>query len=192
MSTEDRGALEARQAVFREAVTSLETVRPTLPNTEVDDVRTVRVGDLDVRVQYLGPGHTAGDLVVHVPARNVVVVGDLITAPVPAAAESFPVEWVGVLDRLDALEWAQLVPGHGTVQGNRDYLHTVSALLQDLLAYVRTGVQASTEVDELVAAADFSNFRIRLVGDDARGAAMFQGFFVEPGIRSAYAQLTGR
>jgi len=54
MSTGQRSAMEARQALFRDAVSSLVTVRPTLPHSEVDGVRVVRVGELDVSVRYLG------------------------------------------------------------------------------------------------------------------------------------------
>lgn len=95
-----------------DAVGRLEIVPPS---TAVLEPRTLRVGNLDVELEPLGPAHTGGDLVLHLPAAGVTIVGDLVeTADDPQLDESSDVHgWIAALDRLAAHAQPLLVPGHG-------------------------------------------------------------------------------
>ena len=91
-----------------------------LPDTPVSDPVTVRVGAVDVELEPVGRAHTAGDLVVHVPAAAVTITGDLVeTADDPQVAESGDVAgWLAALDRLASRAQPLLVPGHGDPCGH--------------------------------------------------------------------------
>lgn len=54
-----------------------------LPDITVSDRLTLFRGDRTIDVQYLGRGHTSGDLVVHLPKEGIVVSGDLVVWPIP-------------------------------------------------------------------------------------------------------------
>lgn len=44
---------------------------------------TLHRGGREIQLAFFGRGHTAGDVVVYLPAERVLVTGDLLTAGVP-------------------------------------------------------------------------------------------------------------
>jgi glyoxylase-like metal-dependent hydrolase (beta-lactamase superfamily II) len=88
------------------------------PSRTVHLASTVDVGGRPVMLRHLGRGHTAGDLVVHVPDAAAVVAGDLVEESGPPSFEdAFPLEWPEALAELLRLDPAPevVVPGHGAV-----------------------------------------------------------------------------
>jgi glyoxylase-like metal-dependent hydrolase (beta-lactamase superfamily II) len=74
------------------------------------------VGGRKVELIEVGPAHTQGDLIVHVPDARVVFAADVVFL------QSTPVMWAGplgnwlrALDTIAALDPAVIVPGHGPV-----------------------------------------------------------------------------
>lgn len=76
----------------------------------------VTVGDRDLHLHHLGPAHTHGDTIVHVPDAATVFAGDILFAGVTPNGWSGPVAaWQGALHALAALEPEVVVPGHGPI-----------------------------------------------------------------------------
>jgi cyclase len=89
------------------------TVRP--PSQTFDDQLDLQVGDRWVTLVRLGPAHTAGDTIIHVPDANAVFTGDLLFidgTPIVWASLS---NWITACDRILALNPSVLIPGHGPV-----------------------------------------------------------------------------
>src|SRR5580704_17202170 len=84
-----------------------------VPNVAFDDALTIRLGQREVRLLFLGRGNTTGDAVIFVPDARVVMTGDLLVAPTPYSYGSFLTEWVQTLAKLRALGATTIVPGHG-------------------------------------------------------------------------------
>jgi glyoxylase-like metal-dependent hydrolase (beta-lactamase superfamily II) len=91
-------------------------VRIRVPDALVPTRSTVDLGGRTVDLCHLGRGHTAGDLVVHVPDAGVVVAGDLVeeSGP-PSFDDAYPLEWPETLVGVLALSAGTVVPGHGAV-----------------------------------------------------------------------------
>lgn len=97
-------------------------------------------------IQWLGPAHTTGDLVVLLPGEKVLFAGDLaLNGRLPdlhlpdADAES----WAKTLPRLAAAPVEKMVPGHGTIgptTGIADTLAYVKKLNEIVQKLVRSGV----------------------------------------------------
>ncbi|MFI6767788.1 MBL fold metallo-hydrolase [Streptomyces sp. NPDC050355] len=93
------------------------------PHHHVHGQLTVDLGDRQVLLANVGPGHTAHDLAVLVPGRHgapeIVFCGDLVeeSGEPQAGPDALPQQWPAALDRLLALggEDARYVPGHGAV-----------------------------------------------------------------------------
>ncbi|MEU8682598.1 MBL fold metallo-hydrolase [Streptomyces sp. NPDC048611] len=93
------------------------------PHHHVHDKLTVELGDRQVLLANVGPGHSAHDLAVLVPGRGgspeIVFCGDLVeeSGEPQAGPDALPQRWPGALDRLLSLggEDARYVPGHGAV-----------------------------------------------------------------------------
>lgn len=109
-------------------------VEITPPTRDFSGELALDVGGREVRLIEVGPAHTPGDLIVHVPDVDVVFAADVMFVGV------FPVMWAGptanwlaALDRIAALAPEVIVPGHGPVCGLdelrqvRDHLDWIEA-----------------------------------------------------------------
>jgi glyoxylase-like metal-dependent hydrolase (beta-lactamase superfamily II) len=77
------------------------------------------VGERQVHLIEVGPAHTAGDVVVHVPDAGVVFAGDIVFNGNHPIVWAGPVSnWIAACDRILALDGVDtVVPGHGPVCG---------------------------------------------------------------------------
>jgi cyclase len=108
---------------------SFEGIDVTPPTRTFDGELTLTVGGREVRLLELGPAHTAGDVVVHLPDAGIVFTGDLIFNGGHPIIWAGPVSnWITACDRLLALEADVVVPGHGPlgddtcIEAERGYL----------------------------------------------------------------------
>ncbi|MEU7823068.1 MBL fold metallo-hydrolase [Catellatospora sp. NPDC049133] len=93
------------------------------------------VGAREVELIEVGPAHTDGDVIVHVPDSGIVYAGDILfIGDHPVIWEEGSVDgWIAACDRILATGADTIVPGHGPVtdaEGVRDfreYLEYVSA-----------------------------------------------------------------
>jgi cyclase len=76
------------------------------------------VGDRRVRLLEVGPAHTAGDVIVHLPDAGVVFTGDILFHGGHPIVWAGPISnWIAACDRILALEPVIVVPGHGPLAG---------------------------------------------------------------------------
>jgi cyclase len=106
----------------------------TPPTTLFDDRLTLDLDGVRVELLYVGPAHTAGDVIVHLPAQRIVFTGDvLFRLCTPIGWEGTFANWIAALDRIVALAPDVIVPGHGPLCGRegpremRAYLEYVRA-----------------------------------------------------------------
>jgi len=105
--------------------------------------RTLLVGRGPRRaeIDYLGPGHTQGDVVVVVPDAGVLFCGDLAASGVLPFLRSDDVDtagWEKILQRLAALKISKLVPGHGVIGPTQG--------IADTAAYIARVQQIATKI----------------------------------------------
>lgn len=101
-----------------ELADGLAAVTVRAPEHTVHRRATLQVGGRTVVLRHLGRGHTAGDLVVHVPDADVLVAGDLVEeSGAPDFEDAYPLEWPETLVALRRLTGTgtAVVPGHGDV-----------------------------------------------------------------------------
>src|SRR5205823_13891527 len=99
------------------------------PDETFEGELTLSVDGTEVRLIEVGPAHTRGDILVHVPSQRVVFTGDILfVGGHPIVWEGPVANWVAALDRILAMDVETVVPGHGPVVGpgavadERDYL----------------------------------------------------------------------
>jgi glyoxylase-like metal-dependent hydrolase (beta-lactamase superfamily II) len=93
---------------------SFDDVPFVAPTTTFEGQLELRVGDRTVRVLEVGPAHTAGDVIVHLPDDGVVFTGDILFHGGHPIVWAGPVaNWMAACDRIVALAPAVVVPGHG-------------------------------------------------------------------------------
>ena len=75
-------------------------------------------GDREIRLLYLGHGHTGGDLVVYLPKEKVLCTGDLLVHDVANLIDGYVNEWPDALEKLRPLDFVDVIPGpRRSVQG---------------------------------------------------------------------------
>jgi cyclase len=117
---------------------------------------TLRVGDHTFRLLHT-PGHTPGQLAVHVPEERVVFTGDTVFSECQTWLMTSNVEqWLEALDRIKALDVDHLVPGHGPVTTTR-YLDTQRSVLLEWKAAVAVAVAKGWTREETIARVNFAD-----------------------------------
>ena len=103
------------------------------PSSTFEGRLELTIGDRAVHFLEVGPAHTDGDAIVHVPDAGVVFTGDILFVEGTPIVWAGPFSnWLGACDRILELGAPTLVPGHGPV--------TDASGVQDVkryLAYVR-------------------------------------------------------
>ncbi len=118
-----------------------EGIELTPPTTLIDGDTELDLDGTRAELIYVGPAHTPGDVVVHLPEAGVVFTGDvLFHRCTPIGWEGTFDNWIAALERLEALEPATVVPGHGPVT-DTDGL----AGMREYLVYVRDEARAGFE-----------------------------------------------
>lgn len=124
-----------------------EGITQTAPTRTFEDRFELAVGDKTVRLYQVGPAHTRGDTLVHVPADRLVYTGDILFIEGHPIMWAGPVaNWIDACERILVLNPEQVVPGHGPitdvrgVRAVRDYLRYIH---QEALARFEAGMSAS-------------------------------------------------
>ena len=109
-----------------------ETV-PTPPNVTFEDHMTIFRGDREIRLLYLGRGHSDTDIMVYLPKEKIIATGDFFEGPGTGALNfGFHDEWANNLEKLKALDWETDVPGHGEPFKGKEQIAYFQAFLRDL------------------------------------------------------------
>lgn len=128
-------------------------VELTAPTATFRGRQELLVGGRKVELIEVGPAHTPGDLIAHVPDERVVFAGDILFVGVTPIMWVGPVEnWIAALDRIAELAPRRVVPGHGpvgdldSVRAMRAYWEFVSVAVRERLATGRDPYAAAREI----------------------------------------------
>jgi cyclase len=129
-------------------------VEPRPPTLLIDDRLTLDLDGTAVELLYVGPAHTAGDVIAHLPNERIVFTGDvLFRRCTPVGWEGTYDKWLAALDSIVALAPELVVPGHGPlcgVEGPREmkrYLEYVRGESKRFFAQGLTVLEASKRID---------------------------------------------
>ena len=133
---------------------NFEGVTKRLPNTTFTGETQRQVGDKIVELVEVGPAHTNGDVLVHVPSDKVVFTGDILFIEGHPILWAGPVKnWINACDRIISMGVDFVVPGHGPVTDNRgvkavrDYLVYIDAESRKRFDSGMSALEAAKEID---------------------------------------------
>jgi glyoxylase-like metal-dependent hydrolase (beta-lactamase superfamily II) len=110
-----------------------EGIRLTPPTETFDEKLDLQVGERAVELIEVGPAHTRGDVIIHVPDARAVFTGDILFIDgTPIMWEGPVANWIDACEKIVALEPEIIVPGHGPLTDIKGVL-----AVRDYLIYVR-------------------------------------------------------
>jgi glyoxylase-like metal-dependent hydrolase (beta-lactamase superfamily II) len=170
---------EAYQEQLKETI-------PTPPNVTFDDHMTIFRGDREIRLLYLGRGHSDTDIMVYLPKEKVIATGDFFEGPATGALNfGFHDEWADNLEKLKAIDFETVVPGHGEPFKGKEQIAYFQAFLRDLWS------QTKMLHDQKVSVADAAK-RVNLTAHQARYRNITGAGFQEATIARIYQVLDQR
>jgi glyoxylase-like metal-dependent hydrolase (beta-lactamase superfamily II) len=146
----------------------LKPVRFRMPNVTFSEEAEVDLGDFPVRLLHWGSAHTLGDNFVFLPKQRILFGGDVVINrffPIMADSDSSGMSWIQTLERLEKLNPAIVVPGHGEVgdvglvAAMREYLVVVRDRVQEMKSQGSgvTDVEAKLEPEVRAKYKDWDN-----------------------------------
>ena len=129
-----------------------------LPSITLEDHMRLYHGDFILDLYYLGRGHTDGDIVVHLPKQNMIFTGDLFATWDPyVTLIDYPGggslrEWTRTLERVLALPFNTVIPGHGGAT-DRAHLETYKAQLtrmQDMVREMNRAKKSREDIQKML------------------------------------------
>jgi glyoxylase-like metal-dependent hydrolase (beta-lactamase superfamily II) len=168
---QQKSTLERQVANSLAYLEQVKETKVTPPSLTFDTSMTIVRGNREMRLLYLGRGHTDTDVVVYLPKERIVCTGDLMESIPSYMGDSFPEEWIATLDRLRALDFDTVMPGHGVVfkgkgkiEAFQKYLRAVITQVTALRQQGLSAVDAALKVDLTAFQNEFAS--LRTVGID--------------------------
>ncbi len=139
------------------------------PTITFTDRLAIDLGGQQVELIYIAPSHSAGSILVYLPAKKILFTGDILFTGYHAFAGEGDIDaWQRVLDCILAMDVDVIVPGHGPLSTKQDiaamkeYLAILDAKAKELCA-------ASSDVNHIVAEL------LKALPPRAEGAHLLQG-----------------
>jgi glyoxylase-like metal-dependent hydrolase (beta-lactamase superfamily II) len=93
----------------------------TVPTLAFSDQMIIDLGGEEIRLIRTAPSHTAGSLVVYLPAKKLLFSGDILFTDFhPFLADGDFKGWVTTIDSLLAMDVERIIPGHGPLSSKKD------------------------------------------------------------------------
>ncbi len=97
-----------------------EGITQTLPTETFDRRSTLEVGAKTLELHAVGPAHTRGDTLVHVPDDRTVYTGDILFVDGHPIIWEGPVQnWIDACELIESFDVETVVPGHGPITDKR-------------------------------------------------------------------------
>ena len=171
---QQKAALERQVANSLSYLEQVKETKVTPPNVTFDRKTTLFRGGREIQILYVGRGHTDTDVLVYLPKERIVCTGDLMESVISYMGDSYPQEWIDTLDRLKALDFDTVMPGHGVVFKGKARIDAFQQYLRDVVKQTvdlrKTGLSADDAAKKIDVTAHSAVFpQIRAVGIDPAG-----------------------
>jgi glyoxylase-like metal-dependent hydrolase (beta-lactamase superfamily II) len=143
-----RETLQNQLAIQRNHLEGTNAVRPTPPNVTLTQSMSVFVGSREVRLLFLGRGHTAGDVVTYLPQERVIATGDLLVENTSYMGDAYFTDWIDTIESLKQLDFETVLPGHGQAFTGKAKLEHWQAYLRDFWAQAQKFHKAGVPWEE--------------------------------------------
>ncbi len=109
-----------------------------MPDIVIDDKYELNLGTWKLEVLYLGPSHSPGDLSLWIPAKKLMISGDLAfyQRMPPLFDDTDTAAWLETWKKFEAMDAQYVIPGHGVATNMTE----VTKVTKGYLEFLRTKV----------------------------------------------------
>lgn len=150
---QQKATLERQVANSLSYLEQIKETKVTPPNVTLDRKMTLFRGGREIQLLYIGRGHTDTDVVVYLPKERIVCTGDLMESVLSYMGDAYAEEWPATLDRLMAIDFDTVMPGHGVVFKGK-------TRIQEFQRYVREVLKQATDLKKAGVSAEAAAPRI--------------------------------
>ena len=157
-AAKDQDTREARFLKRAFGPFDFENIRHTPPTRTFEKELTLQVGDKRVELYEVGPAHTGGDVLVHVPDDRAIFTGDILFIEGTPIMWAGPVaNWIAACDRIVDLDCEVIVPGHGPLTDARG-VQAMKAYLEYVRDEAKSRYEAGMSAMDAARDIDLSDF----------------------------------
>jgi cyclase len=131
---QEKAVLERQLAIHQQYADEQKLLKPTPPTTTLTSDLTLHRGGREIQIKFLGRAHTDGDVVIFLPQERIVATGDMVAGGLSYTGDAFVQEWPATLEKLNALAFDTVMPGHGAVFKGKDHIRNLQAYWRDFYA----------------------------------------------------------
>ncbi len=191
LSDEERINYRSDIAWLERALAEAPNVKIMLPTLTIEDKLTLQRGARTIEIRHLGRGHTGADLIVHLPKESILITGDLVVWPVPlVGSTSFPAAYSATMEKLLTIPANIIVPGHGPVLRDNEYLKLTARLLASLKDQTAAAVARGETLEQTRKSVNLTEFRKLFAGDSMMRRILFGDYVSGAGVAAAFREAT--
>jgi glyoxylase-like metal-dependent hydrolase (beta-lactamase superfamily II) len=188
----ERGEADMKSEIerFPRLFQAVETIPGlTWPTIVFDRELVLHLGSLEVRLMYIGPGHTKGDTIAWIPSQKICFSGDLVEYNAGVyTGDAQLEEWPATLETLRAMKPEKLVPGRGSAMTNaadcEKAIDYTKRWVTDLYQTAKNGVASGKTLKEVFA-------QTRTVMDPVFGSVFIYEHCLPFDVSRAYDEASG-
>lgn len=180
------GSAHMKKAVDTTATTRMERsidkeafagTKPVMPDIYVDKEYTFKMAQHSIEIKQLTDiAHTSGDIVITLPLRNTVLVGDICFSESVLSLRDGDIKgWLNALEKIDAMKWDYLVGGHGRKTG-KDATYLTRSYLTALLENVRAAIEDGVEINDVTQTVTMDEFSAVPLYDELHSKNVFKAY----------------
>jgi cyclase len=177
--------LRAQLSVQENYLAATNAVIPTPPTLTLADAMTLYRGGREIRLVFLGRGHTGGDVIVYLPRERLIATGDLLGSNPSYIGDAFITDWVATLEKLKALDFEWVLPGHGQAFQGKTRIDQFQSYLRDFWSQAEKLHRAGVKPDEAARQMDMRSHATDYPGITAPGV-------LDHGVFRAYELMDGK
>ena len=194
LTSEERASYASDIRLAQSVLSNGAAAEAVLPTIAIEDRLTLHRGNRVIEIRHPGRGHTAADIVVHLPKDHILITGDLVVWPVPLVGDpqSHIREWSTTLEKLSALNPAIIVPGHGPVLHDTSYVRLLGTMFASISRQTDAAVSRGETLEQTRKSVKLDEFQKQLAGDSPVRKLLFGNYVAYPAVGAAFREASAR
>jgi glyoxylase-like metal-dependent hydrolase (beta-lactamase superfamily II) len=134
---------------FEELSKSHERIKTRLPDTYIENEKSLDGSRRKVILIDKGKGHTESDLIMYLPEEGILFAGDLVfNKSHPYLGDGYPQDWKIKLNEMESMDIKVVIPGHGD-PGGKEIIRSIWEYIEDIEEIAKEMKDKGNSIEEI-------------------------------------------